>query len=100
VDVRGPAPLRPGEAGSVQVNLASSARTDVSARVQLISPWHTWELLPSWDTGVDVVAGGSATLNLPVDVPASTTPGAGWGVGKVAAAGLLHYSEPVELVVR
>jgi alpha-mannosidase len=100
VDVRGPAPLRPGEAGSVQVNLASSARTDVSARVQLISPWHTWELLPSWDTGVDVVAGGSATLNLPVDVPASTTPGAWWVVVKVAAAGLLHYSEPVELVVR
>jgi len=99
VAVQGPGPLRPGERGELTVTVTSGARSDIAARVQLISPWHTWELVPEWDTGVAVAAGDSATLALPVVVPVGTVAGAWWVVVKVAAAGRLHYGEPVELVV-
>jgi hypothetical protein len=92
--------LAPGEEGEVVVRLDSTARTAVAARVQLISPWHTWELLPEWDGGAEVPAGQSATVRFPVRVPAGSPPGQWWALVKVAAAGLLHYAEPVVLEVR
>jgi hypothetical protein len=99
VDVTGPGPLEPGASGSIDVRLSSSARSEISAQVQLISPWHTWELLPSWDTGALVAPGASATVSVPVQVPLGTEPGTWWVLAKVAAAGALHYTEPVSLVV-
>ena len=99
VEVRGPQPLRPGEHGRVEVTLSSAARSQLAARVQLIGPWHTWELLPEWDAGASLTPGGRQLLSLPVEVPPGTPPGAWWLVVKVAAAGLLHYSAPVELQV-
>jgi alpha-mannosidase len=100
VAVSGPAPLAPGDADSIEVRLTSSAPSEVAAQVQLISPWHTWELLPRWDTGVLVAPGAETVLNLPVVVPPGAPTGTWWALVKVAAAGALHYSAPVELAVR
>ena len=99
VAVRSPGPLAPGDQATVEVIVTSAARTDVAAQVQLISPWHTWELLPEWNTGVAVPAGGQATVSLPVVVPLESVSGSWWLLVKVAAAGRLHYSEPAELSV-
>jgi hypothetical protein len=99
VDVSGPAELRPGDAGSIDVMLRSAARSTISARVQICSPWHTWELLPTWDTGIELAADEARTMRLPVSVPHAAPSGSWWAVVKVSAAGLLHYSEPVVLRV-
>ena len=99
VTVTGPGPLGPGSEGAIEIALTSTARSELVAQVQLVSPWHTWELVPSWDTGATVAAGSTETVRLPVRVPPGTAPGRWWVLAKVAAAGGLYYSEPVELVV-
>jgi len=96
----GPAPLAPGEAGVVEIGLTNQARTPVTTHVQLISPWHTWDLLPSWQTRAELTAGAATTLSLPVQVPVTAQPGSWWLLAKLATAGMLHYTEPVPLVVR
>ncbi|MBO0837703.1 MAG: hypothetical protein J2P28_19630, partial [Actinobacteria bacterium] len=95
-----PGPLAPGDATAVEVVLANHARTDVITSVQLISPWHTWDLLPAWHAQAQPPAGGHATVSLPVQVPISALPGTWWLLAKLATAGILHYTEPVPLVVR
>jgi alpha-mannosidase len=72
----------------------------ISGRVQLISPWHTWQLVDDWDTGVRVAPGESEQVSFPVRVPAGADTGAWWALVKVAAAGSIHYTAPVEIVVR
>ncbi len=92
--------LAPGEQGRLEVRLDSTAATATSAQVQLVSPWQSWDLLPEWNTGAELAARGSATLDLPVRVPASAEPGSWWVLVKVASAGLLHYGQPIRLEVR
>ncbi|GAA4224988.1 alpha-mannosidase [Streptosporangium album] len=91
--------LAPGGSGLVEVRLGSSARTEVSAQAQLISPWQTFELFPEWNTGTTVPARGVADLRFAVRVPRGTRPGRWWAVVKVACAGWLHYTETVEIEV-
>ena len=86
-------------AGAVEVVLRSPARTKVSVQAQLISPWHTFELIPEWNTGVVVPAQGEARLRFDVQAPPGTRPGRWWAVVKLAAAGWLHYTEAVEIEV-
>ncbi len=100
VDVAAAAELRRGERGRIDVTLASAARSTIAARVQLVSPWHTWELLPQWDTGAELAPGERRVLSLPVTAGTSAPLGSWWAVVKVSAAGLLTYSEPVLLTVR
>ncbi len=85
--------------GAVEVLLRSPALTDVSVRAQLISPWHTFELIPEWNTGVVVPARGEARLRFEVQAPPGTRPGRWWAVVKLACAGWLHYTEAVEIEV-
>jgi alpha-mannosidase len=100
VALSGPPALSPGEVGSVDVRIGSTARSPISAQVQLISPWHTWDLLPHWDTGAAIAPGEEAVVSVPVQVPIGAEPGTWWVLVKVAAAGALHYSEPIALEVR
>ncbi|MFG1876028.1 glycoside hydrolase family 38 C-terminal domain-containing protein [Sphaerisporangium sp. NPDC049003] len=85
--------------GAVELLLRSPARTDVSVRAQLISPWHTFELIPEWNTGVVVPARGEARLRFEVQAPPGTRPGRWWAVVKLAGAGRLHYTEAIEIEV-
>jgi hypothetical protein len=94
-----PLRLRPGQTATIDLALRSDAATAVSVQVQLISPWHTWELFPDANTGVEVPAHGEALLRLPVQVPDGRRPGRWWALVKIAHAGQLHYTEPIEVEV-
>jgi alpha-mannosidase len=85
--------------GAVEILLRSPARTEVSVQAQLISPWHTFELIPEWNTGVVVPALGEARLRFDVQAPPGTRPGRWWAVIKLASAGRLHYTEAIEIAV-
>jgi len=95
----GPLRLAPGEHGEVVVELASTARTPIAAQVQLIGPWPTWPLVADWDGGVEVEPGRPVQLRFAVQVPRAAPAGSWWVLAKVAAAGLLHYTEPIAVEV-
>lgn len=96
----GPEPLAIGDDDRLVAALTNHARTAVSARVQLISPWHTWELIDTWDTGITVEPGDTAHVTFACHARAGAEAGTWWALAKVAVAGRVHYSEPVELAVR
>jgi len=100
VELVGPDPLTPGADDRLVVAVTNHARSAVSGRVQLISPWHTWELVDTWDTGVTVEPGETARVSFAVHARAGVEDGSWWALAKVAVAGSLHYTEPVELTVR
>jgi hypothetical protein len=95
-----PLRLYPGETAAIDLELASDAASAVSAQVQLVSPWHTWDLFPDASTGVEIPPGGSARLQLPVRVPDGHRPGRWWALAKIAHAGQLQYTAPIEIEVR
>jgi hypothetical protein len=94
-----PLRLRPARAATIDLTLHSDAATAVSVQVQLVSPWQTWELFPDWNTGIEIPARGQARLRLPVRVPDNHRPGRWWALLKLAYAGQLHYTEPIEVEV-
>ncbi|HEY2297750.1 MAG TPA: NEW3 domain-containing protein [Jatrophihabitans sp.] len=100
VELVGPDPLVTGQDDRIVAAVTNHARSAVSARVQLISPWHTWELVDTWDTGVTVEPGDTARVTFAVHARAAAETGSWWALAKVAVAGALHYTEPVELTVR
>ena len=85
--------------GVIEIVLHNSAYTTVSARVQMVSPWHVWQLLAQWDAGADIPARGAATVRFPVRVPRGLPPGTWWAVPKIASAGFVHFAEPVTIRV-
>jgi hypothetical protein len=91
--------LRPGQASTIDLTLHSDAATAVSVQAQLISPWHTWELFPGWNTGVEIPARGQVRLRLPVRVPDNHRAGRWWALVKLAHAGQLHFTEAIEVEV-
>lgn len=91
--------LAPGSVGEIVVQLRTTARTPVSAQVQLIGPWPTWSLVRDWDSGAEVRPGELSVLRFQVSVPPLALPGSWWMLVKVACAGILHYTEPVAVVV-
>jgi hypothetical protein len=93
--------LAPGDAGAVEVTLASHAASDLRGEVQLISPAGSWEFVPEWTAGFAVAAGKSVTLSFPVTAPADARPGQRWWVmAKVMYFGRVRYSEAAEVAVR
>jgi alpha-mannosidase len=94
-----PLRLRPGQAATIDLTLDSDAATAISVQVQLVSPWHTWELFPDANTGVEVPARGRARMRLPVRVPDNHRAGRWWALVKLAHAGQLHYTQPIEVEV-
>ena len=95
----GPLRLRPGQSSTIELTLRNDAATAVSAQVQLISPWHTWELFPDPHTGAEIPARGQVGLHLPVRVPDGHRAGRWWALVKLAHAGQLHYTEAIEIEV-
>ncbi len=90
--------LRPGQEAEVTLDLGTDAAGPVTVEVQLISPWHTWDLFPAPSALVDL--SGAARLRLPVRVPAGHGPGRWWALCRIAHAGELHYTEPITVEVR
>ena len=95
----GPLTLRAGQSAELTLHLHNDAADAVSVQTQLISPWHTWEFFPRWNTGVEVPARGEADVVCPVEVPHSARPGSWWAVAKIAHGGRLHYTEVVPVQV-
>jgi hypothetical protein len=95
----GPLRLRPGQASTIDLTLRSDAATAVSVQVHVVSPWHTWELFPDPNTGVEIPARGRVEMRLPVRVPDNHRAGHWWALVKLAHAGQLHYTEPIEVEV-
>ncbi|MCT9930275.1 NEW3 domain-containing protein [Planotetraspora sp. A-T 1434] len=91
--------LRPGGEAEIVVRLQSGALSPMSVQAQLISPWHTFELFPGWNTGVVVPAEGEAEVRFAVRPPKGARPGRWWAVVKLAAAGWLHYTDTIEVEV-
>jgi hypothetical protein len=91
--------LRPGQVAAIELALSSDAATAISVQAQLVSPWHTWELFPDANTGVEIPARSTVQLRLPVRVPDGHRPGRWWALVKLAHAGQLHYTEPIEVEV-
>ncbi|WP_239161609.1 COG1470 family protein, partial [Acrocarpospora phusangensis] len=96
VTTTGPLRLRSGEHAEIAVRLASGALTPVSVQTQLISPWGTYDMFPTWNTGVVIPAEGEADVRFPV---VAGLPGRWWALVKVACAGWLHYTETIEIEV-
>jgi uncharacterized membrane protein len=95
----GPLRLRPGQASTIDLTVRSDAATAIPVQVHVVSPWHTWELFPDPSTGVEIPAGGQVYVRLPVRVPDNHRAGRWWALVKLAHAGQLHYTEPIEVEV-
>ena len=96
----GPLVLRAGQSAELKLRLSNDAADAVDVQTQLISPWHTWELFPRWNTGARLPARGEAEVVFPIEVPHSARPGSWWAVVKIAHGGRLHYTEVVPVQVR
>jgi alpha-mannosidase len=91
--------LRPGQQAEIVVGLVSTAPGVRRAQVQLISPWGCWDLLPEWDRGADIPAGGQAEVRFPVRAASGMEPGRWWALVKVASEGRCFYTEAVSIEV-
>ncbi|MEO3813684.1 NEW3 domain-containing protein [Sphaerisporangium sp. B11E5] len=92
--------LTPGApAVHAEVTLHSPARTEVSVQAQLISPWHTFDLAPRWNTGTTIPPKGETRLRFPLSAPSGALPGRWWAVVKLSCAGTLHYTDPIDIEV-
>jgi alpha-mannosidase len=89
--------LAPGEPGALTLRLRTDAATPIAVEAQVISPWHTWELID--DPAFTVELDGSAEVEIPVKVPVGHRAGSWWVLVRLAHAGQLHYSTPVKLEV-
>ncbi|MEO3857904.1 glycoside hydrolase [Acrocarpospora sp. B8E8] len=97
VTTTGSLSLKSGEESEIIVRLKSGALTPVSVRTQLISPWPTYDMFPTWNTGTVVPAEDDTEVRFPV---IARHPGRWWALVKVACAGWLHYTETIQVEVR
>jgi alpha-mannosidase len=95
-----PLRLRPGDVTAVELDLTTDAATPVTVDVQLIGPWHLWDVFPVADRRIELPAGGSARCTVPVAVPAGHGAGTWWALFKLMHGGELHYTEPFAVEVR
>jgi alpha-mannosidase len=92
--------LAPGASGSVEVRVANNLAAELRGEVQALSPFGSWEAVPSWAMAVRADAGGTATLSIPVTMPATAPPGwESWLVVKLMYFGRVRYCETVRLTV-
>jgi alpha-mannosidase len=92
--------LAPGEAGVIEVTVASQAASEIRGEVQLISPAGSWPFLDRWTSAFSAAPGGRALLSFPVAAPADARPGQRWWVlAKVMYFGRARYAEPVEVII-
>ena len=84
--------LRPGERGTVRIELASTYRSPLDATLELLGPVDTWPLLPQWTVPVRLDGDDRRTVELPVVVPAGVEPGDWWLLARLSGAGQVAYS--------
>ena len=92
--------LAPGEAGVIEVMVASRAASEIRGEVQLISPAGSWPFLERWTSDFSAGPGAAALLSFPVTAPADARPGQRWwALAKVMYFGRARYAEPVEVII-
>ena len=92
--------LAPGEAGVIEVEVASRAASEIRGEVQLISPAGSWPFLGAWTSAFSAAPGAAALLSFPVTAPADARPGQRWwALAKVMYFGRARYAEPVEIII-
>ncbi|MGH3395494.1 MAG: hypothetical protein ACRDPO_12480, partial [Streptosporangiaceae bacterium] len=92
--------LAPGEAGVIEVVVASRAASEIRGEVQLISPAGSWPFLGAWTSAFSAAPGAAALLSFPVTAPADARPGQRWwALAKVMYFGRARYAEPVEIII-
>jgi hypothetical protein len=92
--------LVPGEAGVIEVAVASRAASEIRGEVQLISPAGGWPFLERWTSDFSAGPRGTALLSFPVTAAAGTRPGQRWwALAKVMYFGRTRYAEPVEVII-
>jgi alpha-mannosidase len=91
--------LEPGTAGAVSLDLSSDAAGPILVHLQLISPWHTWDLFPTVTGAVTLEPGAKSEHHFPVRVPPGHPAGTWWALVKIAYGGRLHYTAPVTVEV-
>jgi alpha-mannosidase len=92
--------LAPGESGELTVKVASHLGSQLRGELQLISPIGTWQATSPWTQAVEVGAGGEATVNFGVTVPATAAPGwESWLLVKLMYFGRVRYSPAISLTV-
>ncbi|HVT69813.1 MAG TPA: hypothetical protein VHF26_18825, partial [Trebonia sp.] len=96
--------LAPGESGQLRVRVVSHLASELRGELQLISPFGTWEGIPSWDRPVTVPPGGQTEETFDVTVPPGAAgEGTGWEswlLVKLMYFGRVRYSPAVRLGVR
>ena len=95
-----PVQVGAGDTGFLSVTVGTDAGADLSLEAHLISPWGTWDWLGPNVIGVELPAGGSATLDFAVAPPRWVRPGQWWALVRIAAAGRLLYTPAVAVTVR
>lgn len=91
--------LRPGAVGTVGLDLSSDAAGPIRVHLQLISPWHTWDLFPTVTAAVTLEPGAKSEHHFPVRVPPGHPAGTWWALVKIAHGGRLHYTAPLVVEV-
>jgi hypothetical protein len=92
--------LAPGASGSLDVRVGNNLAAELRGEVQVLSPFGSWEAVPSWAMAVRADAGGTATLSVPVTIPATAQPGwESWLVVKLMYFGRVRYSTAIRLAV-
>jgi alpha-mannosidase len=91
--------LRPGERGTVRVEVANSYRSPVQATLQLLGPVETWPYVPQWTVPVRLEGDDRRAVEVPVAVPAGAAPGEWWLLARLMGAGQVAYSGSIPLNV-
>ncbi len=92
--------LPAGASGALQVLVANHLASPLWGEVQVLSPFGSWQTVPTWTSAVRAEAGGSASVSFPVTVPATTPAGwETWLLVKLMYFGRTRYSEAIRLTV-
>lgn len=91
--------IRPGRSATVRVEVSSSYRSSVEARLELLGPVDTWPFVPQWTVPVALRGDDRRMVELPVLVPAGTAPGEWWLLARLSGAGQVAYSASIPLAV-
>jgi alpha-mannosidase len=92
-------PLRAGRRSTVRIEVSSSYRSPVEARLELLGPVDTWPLIPQWTVPVSLRGDDRRVVELPVEAPLGTPPGEWWLLARLSGAGQVAYSASVPLTI-
>ncbi len=88
-----------GQRTEFDLEIGSTARSELHGEVALVSPWGTWDILGPAAAAFSVEPGGRTTVRFAADVPGGTPPSTTWLLAKVMCAGRVLYTEAVPLAV-